>query len=43
MITKQQRTQVEELVYKIFDTIDKTKTNSDYYRDLFSKMNDDDF
>ena len=43
MITKQQRSQVEELVYKIFDTIDKTKTNSDYYRDLFSKMTDDDF
>ena len=43
MITKQQRTQVEELIYKIFDTIDKTKTNSDYYRDLFSKMTDDDF
>ena len=29
-----QRLKAEELIYKVFDTADKTKTNSDYYRAL---------
>lgn len=42
-LTKQQRQQIEDLIYKVFDTVDKTKTNSDYYRKLISQMSDDQF
>lgn len=38
-----QRQQAEELIYKIYDTVDPSKTNSDYYRKIFAAMNDDDF
>ncbi len=38
-----QREQAEELIYKIFDTVDKTHTNSDYYKQLFANMSDKDF
>ena len=38
-----QRQEAEELVYKVLDTADKTKTNSDYYRKLFANMSDEDF
>ena len=37
------RQQAEELIYKVLDTVDKTKTNSDYYKKLFSSMSDEDF
>ena len=37
------RKQCEELIYSVLDTVDKTHTNSDYYRGIFSKMSDDDF
>ena len=37
------RQQAEELIYKIYDTVDPTKTNSDYYRKLFATMTDKDF
>lgn len=37
------REQAEALIYKVFDTVDKTHTNSDYYKKIFSKMTDDDF
>ena len=37
------RKEAEELIYKVFDTVDKSKTNSDYYRGIFSKMTDDEF
>lgn len=40
---KEQREQAELLIYKVLDTADKTKTNSDYYRKLFSTMTDEDF
>ena len=43
MITKKQREEAELLIYKIFDTVDKTKTNSDYYQKLFSSMSDEEF
>lgn len=42
-LTKTQRDQIEELVYKTFDAMDKSHTNSDYYRKLFATMNDDQF
>ena len=38
-----QRDEAEELIYKIFDTVDPSKTNSDYYRKIFSNMSDEDF
>ena len=37
------RQEAEDLIYKIFDTIDTTHANSDYYRKLFSSMTDDQF
>lgn len=43
MITKKQREDAENLIYKVFDTVDKTKTNSDYYRKIFSTMSDEEF
>ena len=39
----EKRIQAEELIYKVFDAVDTTKTNSDYYRKIFSSMSDDDF
>lgn len=38
-----QRKKAEELIYKYFDQVDKTKANGDYYRRLFSKMSDAEF
>lgn len=43
LCSTQKRKQVEELLYKLLDTIDKTHTNSDYYRNIFSKMSNDEF
>lgn len=40
---KEQREQAEMIIYKVFDTVDTTKTNSDYYRKLFANMSDEDF
>jgi len=37
------RKQAEELIYKVLDTADKTKTNSDYYKKIFAKMDDKQF
>ncbi len=37
------RQQAEELIYKIYDTVDPSKTNSDYYRKIFATMSDQDF
>ena len=39
----QKRQQAEDLIYKIYDTVDPSKTNSDYYRKIFAKMTDKDF
>lgn len=39
----ERREAAEMLIYKTFDTVDKTKTNSDYYRKIFSNMSDEDF
>lgn len=43
LITTKQREEIEELLYKVLDTIDPTKTNSDYYRELFYNMNNNQF
>ena len=37
------REKAELLIYEVFDAIDKTHTNSDYYRKLFASMNDKQF
>ena len=37
------RQKAEEHIYKVFDAVDKTHTNSDYYKKLFSTMSDSDF
>ena len=31
-----QRQKAEELIYNVFDAIDKTHTNSDYYKKIFA-------
>lgn len=41
--TKQKRNQIENLVYSVFDAVDKSHTNSDYYRKLFAGMTDEAF
>lgn len=43
LITTKQREEIEDLLYKVLDTIDPTKTNSDYYRELFYTMNNNQF
>lgn len=43
MSLKEQRDQAEALIYKVLDTVDTTKTNSDYYRKIFANMTDEDF
>ena len=37
------RQKAEELIYKIYDTVDPTHTNSDYYRKIFADMSDSEF
>lgn len=43
LISTEKRKEIEALVYKIYDTIDKTHTNSDYYKELFSSMTNNEF
>lgn len=43
LLSSKKRKEIEDLIYKVFDTVDTTKTNSDYYRELFSKMNNNEF
>lgn len=43
MDLKKKREEAEMLIYKVLDTVDSTKTNSDYYRKIFSGMTDEDF
>lgn len=43
LCTPKQRKQVEELLYKILDTVDPSHTNSDYYRGILGKMSNNDF
>lgn len=41
--TKKQRQEVEKLVCESMDILDKSKTNGDYYRQLFANMSDTQF
>lgn len=41
--TPKQRKEAENLIYESMDIIDKSKTNSDYYRQIFSTMSDAQF
>ena len=43
LITPKQRDEAELLIYKVLDAVDPSHTNSDYYREIFSKMSDDQF
>lgn len=43
LITNEQRMQVEKLICDVMDKLDPTKSNSDYYRQLFAKMNNNQF
>lgn len=38
-----QRKEAEELIYRVFDAVDKTHSNSDYYKKIFANMSDEDF
>mgnify|MGYP003304112542 CR=1 FL=1 len=40
---KKKRKEIEELVISSMDILDKSKTNSDYYKDLFARMSDAQF
>ena len=42
-IDKKTRAEIEQLVYELFDTIDVTGTNTDYYRELFASMDNKQF
>lgn len=42
-ITKKQRQTIENRIYNVMDTLDHTKTNSEYYKKLFSTMSDEQF
>ena len=43
LCTTKQRKQVEDLLYSILDKVDPSHTNSDYYRKILSKMNNNEF
>ncbi len=40
---KKVRKECEALIYETMDALDKTGSNTDYYKELFSSMNDDQF
>ena len=42
-ITPEKRAEIEAVIYKTFDAVDKTKANSQYYHDLFADMSDAQF
>lgn len=42
-ITPKKRKEVEDIVYKYFDALDKSGTNTKYYRELFGNMSDSKF
>jgi hypothetical protein len=42
-VDKKKREEAEALLYKVLDTVDPSKTNSDYYRAILSKMTDEQF
>lgn len=42
-LSKAKRQKIEEYAIRFFDILDKSGTNSDYYKKLFARMNDDQF
>lgn len=42
-LDNKKRMEVEKLIYDTLDAVDKTHTNSDYYKELFAGMNNDQF
>ena len=36
-LTNKKRQEIEELIYKFFDTLESSKTNSDHYKSIFAK------
>ncbi|MBR1987475.1 MAG: hypothetical protein IKA36_00390 [Clostridia bacterium] len=42
-ITPEKRLEIETLIFKTFDAVDKTKANSQYYHELFAEMSDAQF
>ncbi len=42
-LSNKKRQEIEALIYKTFETLDKSKTNVEYYKEKFSKMSNDDF
>lgn len=42
-ITPEKRAEIEAVIYKTFDAVDKTKANSQYYHELFADMSDAQF
>lgn len=38
-----QRKKAEALIYKFFDALDPTKANSNFYKEMFAKMSDQQF
>ena len=40
---KKKRQEIETLVQSSMDVLEKSKTNSDYYKDLFARMSDAQF
>lgn len=43
MIDYKQRLDIEATIYKTFDAVDKSGSNTEYYRNIFSKMDDKQF
>ena len=43
LISDKQREEIELLIYKVLDNIDPSHTNSDYYRELFYSMDNNEF
>ena len=43
LISDAKRKEIESLIYKVYDTADPSKINSNYYMGIFSKMNNDEF
>lgn len=42
-IVNAKRSKAEEMIYKVMDSLDKTGSNTEYYKRLFTEMNDDQF
>ena len=42
-IAPKQRKEIESLVYQVMDALDSTRSNSDHYKEMFSRMSDDQF